>query len=59
VRDKNGEVFDNFILAGENGLILRLKDDSAFATGALLAAYGIENNTGKTGGLHEVCAGVD
>ena len=44
-RDKNSKVFGNTILAGQNGLAGRLQDYGAFTTGALLAAYGIENDT--------------
>jgi hypothetical protein len=59
VRNEDDYVFIYEILAGKNGLILRLKNNRAFVTGALLATGGIENNTGKSRGLHKVCAGVD
>jgi hypothetical protein len=49
----------NEVLAGEDGKILRLKDDGAFVTDALLAAGGVDNDTTQPRGLDEICAGVD
>ena len=58
-RDKNRKIFGNVILAGKDGLTLGLKNDSAFAAGALFTTYSIENNTSQPRGLQQRCAGVN
>jgi hypothetical protein len=55
----NRKVVLNLVLAGEDGFFLRQQGYGAFATGALLAAGGIENDACHSGCFNEVCASVN
>jgi hypothetical protein len=58
-RDMNRKIVLNLVLAGKNGLILRQQGYSAFVTGSLPAAGGVEDNTGQSRRLDEICAGMN